>query len=98
MSDTSQKPFKNFSEYITSYAIGFDEAKKSIIFVEATLFGKDHKPLLWAVRRNSNVFSKVTGQFGHEPIPSSRLKGFNEEYRFATAEEGVKAWKQSLKK
>lgn len=97
MSNT-QKIFKNFTEYASSYVIGYDEKWKSLIFVEATQYNSDNKPILWAVRRNSNVFSKITSQFGHEPTPTNKIKGFEEEYRFNSAEEAVKAWQKSIKK
>lgn len=52
-------------------------------------------PDRWAVRRWGSVLAR-TGEFEHEPMPSSRDEAFFERCRFATVGDALAVWREHV--
>jgi hypothetical protein len=92
------EPQKMKPETVLSYGLVFDDAHGQWITIDATMYDeKDgNKPVKWAIRKGGLVFSKITGTFEYEPMPSSRDDNFFAEFRFDTPDEAARVWEAFL--
>ena len=56
------------------------------------------EPPRWAIKTGGQVLSKSTGQFAHEPMPSSRTDNYFNDTRFTSMAAGVKFAKTLIPK
>lgn len=84
--------FRFNSRIPNSYLLAFDEECRQEVTVEATKYGPDNRPTVWAVRRGSSCIRKSDGAFIYEPRPSSCENNFFVECRFASFEEAERIY------